>query len=1206
MKNKKMINTRIKCLDYALLGILGTMMATPLSAEAGKPQTDVKIRSMGEAESLSDEPTDLQKNRRVDIVQSPEVLSIAPTITKMSIPSGGLIWATEDPQLTAPELTISANTIAAFENGRISDTVRFYVRSNYSAFMKRMEVVFFHESDTDFTESLASIDVPLDNLTAIEWNGDLKAGNNLRQGDNLVYIVRAYDANGNFDETNPQRIKLVRPEDIEKQRQATISSAGSEGLGLTAAQLQDKQLLDQSFSGNGLRQQNIPIYGSRIRIRGEDLPDRAQLTINGQNYPIDLQRKFVAEYLLPVGMFKFDVKLRSESGDESNQVLNVPVTGRYLFMVGMADITFSDNSTNGVVPIGASDKYDGFISEGRLAFYLKGKVQGKYLITAQADTREQELSRMFNGFLESDPRDVFRRLDPDQYYPVYGDDSTSYRDIDSQGRLYVRVDWDKNQMLWGNFYTGITGTEYGQYSRGLYGAALSWRGTKTTRIGDPKSEIRGFAAQAESVAGHSEFLGTGGSLYYLKHTDVLRGSAQVILEVRDLTTGQVQAKVSLVNGVDYEMDEFQGRLILSKPLSQIAQENLPSITRDQPLDGFENRLLVDYEYVPTGFSSDESSVGFRGRQWFGEHVALGGTYVDENRAGDDYRLQGVDLTLQAGRGTYLKLEQASSEATSAPVFYSDNGGLSFSQINPINALNREGDAKSVVARINFKELGLTKQEWTAGAWWRDVDDGFSISRMDAGLGTEEKGVEFTGRFNQQWSLSGRYSDASRGLNSVEQTQLQAQWHPNDDVEVTAELRRVKNTIANISNSGTLAALRYGQRVNQHLELYGIAQLTLDDDSGNYADNNAITAGAKYNFANLSSVGAEYTTGDRGDSARINAEYRVSAEHSFYGNYTYSTDTTTNNALYRSQSPQGFTFGQRWRVSNQVNVFNESQFLKTQSTSGIAHSFGLDFYPGQGWTTGFTLQYGELEGLLGTVERNAYSVTGGFTNQDVNWNSRLEYRRDTGVEQRRQWVGTNRLLYKVNEDLRIAAKLNFGDTEDDFSSVQDAKFVEANLGFAYRPASDDRLNVLGRYTYLYDLSSFGQENLSNFDQRSHVFALEGIYRINTNWEMAAKIAHRSGEARMTRNAGPWFDSTADLWALQARYDTVYKWDALLEYRNLTTNYDGGSRAGWLIGVDRHLNNNLRLGIGYNFTSFSDDLTQLDFDHKGWFLNIVGTY
>jgi hypothetical protein len=45
---------------------------------------------------------------------------------------------------------------------------------------------------------------------------------------------------------------------------------------------------------------------------------------------------------------------------------------------------------------------------------------------------------------------------------------------------------------------------------------------------------------------------------------------------------------------------------------------------------------------------------------------------------------------------------------------------------------------------------------------------------------------------------------------------------------------------------------------------------------------------------------------------------------------------------------------------------------------------------------------------------------------------------------------------------------------------------------------------------------------------------------------------------------------------------------------------------LIGVDRDINKNFRIGVGYNFTDFSDDLTDFDYDHKGWFLNIVGTY
>lgn len=42
------------------------------------------------------------------------------------------------------------------------------------------------------------------------------------------------------------------------------------------------------------------------------------------------------------------------------------------------------------------------------------------------------------------------------------------------------------------------------------------------------------------------------------------------------------------------------------------------------------------------------------------------------------------------------------------------------------------------------------------------------------------------------------------------------------------------------------------------------------------------------------------------------------------------------------------------------------------------------------------------------------------------------------------------------------------------------------------------------------------------------------------------------------------------------------------------------------MDRQIGGNFRVGLGYNFTSFSDNLTVLDYDHRGWFLNITGVY
>ena len=51
---------------------------------------------------------------------------------------------------------------------------------------------------------------------------------------------------------------------------------------------------------------------------------------------------------------------------------------------------------------------------------------------------------------------------------------------------------------------------------------------------------------------------------------------------------------------------------------------------------------------------------------------------------------------------------------------------------------------------------------------------------------------------------------------------------------------------------------------------------------------------------------------------------------------------------------------------------------------------------------------------------------------------------------------------------------------------------------------------------------------------------------------------------------------------------------------------GRRQGFLLGVDRHLTDSMKIGVGYNFTDFSDDLRILDYDRRGWFLNFVGKY
>lgn len=1230
---------KMKLLDYTLICILGAMAAPAVAQDSaaaqGAPSCNdagcasdegvlFEVRTRGEQKPVSTTTDDrdaagLQPDRRVSVeaerVTADWRRDLAPgeavAIGKWStqLPGGGVIWATEDPNVGQPQLNVSAPSLVAFDAGRITQPVRFYGYSNYSAFIARSEVLVFRASDTDLVEPLARVPLPSGAVTEASWDGTLPAGYNGRVGDELVYIVRAYGADGTFDETYPRRLQLVSPEEVQRGNQVLRDATERRiGTALSADEAEQRRLVDGIFGENALRQQNIPIYGSRIRIQGRDIPEGYQVRINGQSHPVDLQRKLVAEYLVPVGRHGFDIALTGGKGGEINTRLDIDVSGKYMFAVAIADLTASSNSVSGSIePLAGDERFDdSFLLEGRLAFYLKGKVKGRYLITAQADTREREVSELFDGFWDADPQDVFRRLDPDAYYPVYGDDSTTYRDVDTQGRLYVRVDWDKSQALWGNYNTGITGTEYGQYSRSLYGAALSWRSRRANAWGEPGSEVKAFASEAQTAPGHSEFIGTGGSLYYLKHTDILPGSDRVVLEVRDPTTGRVEARVELARGADYEIDEFQGRILLTRPLAQVTRENLPTLTRDTPLDGFAQVLLVDYEFIPDGFDADEVTAGLRAKHWFGDHVAVGATYVDENRAGDDYSLQGVDVTLQAGRGTYLRMEQSRTEATSAPVFFSSNGGLSFTELNPTLG-PREGTARAVEARANFRELGWTSLDWSASAWWRDVEGGYSIGRFDIGEDVREYGAEVLGQFAPNVSVRARHSRAERGTDALEQSLLAAEWRMNDTNSLAGELRRVREERLSGNADGTLAALQYKHRFGTSLDVYGTAQVTVDDDGGRYADNDAFTLGAKYLFGDLSSVGAEVTTGDRGDAAQVNAEYRISPEHTVYGAYTYSTDTTGYDPLFNNRLATGWTLGQRWRLSDQVNVFNESQYLKAPNESGIAHTFGMDFYPGLGWTLGFTLQNAQLDEATGTVDRRAVSISGGRSSNATQWQSKLEWRDDSGAEQRTQWVSTNTLTHKLSESFRIAARLNYSKTDDDLVAGAGAKFIEGNAGFAWRPFDSTRWALLGRYTYLYDVSSLGQvgPNVATYDQRSQVLALEGVFKPDDRWEFAGKVMRREGEVRFGRLTGAWADSGATFLAGQVRRAIGDDWNVLAEYRWLDVE-DGGTRQGGLIGIDRDLGRNLRLGVGYNFTDFSDDLTDFDYDHRGWFLNLVGWY
>jgi uncharacterized repeat protein (TIGR01451 family) len=1143
---------------------------------------------------------------------------------------GGRVWMTEDPDVLEPRLAVSGPAQLPVANRRVSSRTRFIAYTNYAAFIDSAELHLYRETDADRIEPVAviSFDGTVDPFTSFlyfEWDG--ATGSRLDAGERLAYVLRVRDKEGRLDETAESFIQLMdnasfqRAEQeqetrwlqqAEAQPQWPISLNGTTGV--VNPELAHWTLA-RIYGRSQIVRQQIPLHGSRVRLSGGDFGDKASLYVNEHWLPIDVNDRFAVEYILPIGQHVANVSGRYLSGEQWQREIPVEVTGKHLFLVALADMTLSDNSIDGSLePLSGDDRYDDdILAEGRIAFYLKGKIKGRYLITGQLDSQEEELDNLLSNLGDRNTDSLFRRIDPDRYYPVYGDDSTTVADTNSLGRFYVRVDWDRSQAVWGNYQTKLTDSEFIQYNRSLYGAQASIKSVNTTALDETRGEATLFVAENETALGHVEFLGTGGSLYYLRHLDILAGSDQVRIEIRDRDSGRVMDVIPLARGVDYQIDELQGRVILNRPLLTIAQQAAPSVIKDGPLDGNLAVMIVDYEYVPDSFDENNVIAGGRVKRWLGDHLRVGGAYIHESRDSEDYGLAGADLVLQAGKGTYFKAEAASSDATQTERLFSTDGGLTFQSLSASSAQDRSGSAYGFEARMNTKELGWTEGQTTAAAWWRHTDADFSVARRDTGVDVEEVGAELITEVNDRITLSGRAARVDR-KEQLEDTSVSAQvdYRLNEDGTLSGEVRYIEQIgPGDLAIDATLVGVQYAHRFSDALEAYLSGQLAIDS-SDQYEDNGLVTVGAVYGLNDRMSLTTETSSGERGNATTVGLEYQVNSDHTVYGSVTHSADRSDSPWQgVADQSRQGLlpgsslSLGHRSALSDQVKIFNESQISNASSALSLGHVFGLDWASPSGYNLNFSLQRSDADSRLGVVKRDAVSLGGGYRGQRLNWSSRLEFRKDRGDTRVEQWVTTNRLGWKLSQNYRLLGKLNWADTNDDADIRDNTQLIEASFGIAYRPVDTNKLNWLAKYTYLYDLQSAGQLDAGT-DQSSHVVSVEGIRSFGKRWSLGGKLAWRESRLRIDRNTGDWFDEVATFGAARVRYHFTSKWDGLAEYRLLTLDESSSNRQGWLVGVDRHLGDNFKVGVGYNFTEFSDDLTNLDYDLEGWFLNILGKY
>lgn len=1073
--------------------------------------------------------------------------------------------------------------------------------TNYAAWIARAEVRIFPKGAATDGKPLAAL--------PLQWQQEARWKVPVQGQEEYVYLLRVYDAQGRFDETATKQLNVATRErplnDLDKPGREALTGWGE----------------------NALHVSNIPVRGGTITVSGSGIKAGEKVSVLGLPIPVDEQGRFVARQILATGPHGVDVSVTGADGRTATFRRNVSIPDDDWFYIAVGDLTVGRNRTIGPAELVTSDlqhyRNETYV-DGRGAFYLKGKIKGEWLLTAAADTREQPLKDLFSNFAAKDPRYLLRRIDPDVYYPVYGDDSTTVDDAPTQGKFYVRLEKGDSRVMWGNFQTQWSGSELIQYSRGLYGANARWRSEDATSFGERRSGVDAFAADPGTMGAREEFRGTGGSLYYMRHQDVTVGSERLWIEVRDRDSGMVLERRLLVPGQDYELNYLQGRILLAQPLPSTAGAG--GLIYTSALAGNPLHLVATYEFVPGLTEVDSMAYGVRGSHWLNDHVRVGGTAYRQGEGAARQTLQGVDVTVRVAPGTQIKAEVARSQGVGdTSIGSSVDGGYAF---NPIaGASSDTAWAKRVEASVDLAEVTEGHKGVISG-YVQDRDRGFSAPGQIAynGEAVRQAGARAEVPLTDSTTLKAK-ADQRRGdiqdASNVElavRRQLDAEWG------VAVGVRHDKRTLAAPNASPYLsqqggrtdvqlraeyAPLKDGGQPGEKEDwsLYGFVQGTAQR-SGERDANNRAGLGGAWRANDRLTLNAEASGGNLGAGGMLGADWRVNDRSNAYLNYRLESENPDTNFRGRYGS---WVTGSNYRLNDTTRLFGEVRSTDGAGSQSLVQAFGVDLAPNDRWTFGSKVEFGTISDVLGgDFDRKAVGFSTSYKRDGIKYAGALELRRDrdTAGQTRDTWLMRNTYGQQLTPAWRLLGKFNISRSSNSNGAFYDGNFHEAVIGAAYRPVDNDRWNTLVKLTSYYDMPTAGQVDpygrIADYSQKSTVFAIDTIWDVRPWLSLGFKYGVRVGKLRMNKTSGPWFSSRADLLVLRADWHWVHEWDIVTELRNLRAQEARDARAGALIGVYRHVDKHLKIGVGYNFTNYSDDLTDLSYRSRGWFLNVLSTF
>lgn len=1048
------------------------------------------------------------------------------------------------------------------------DSVVFRSSSNYPAYIAKSEVRIVDRRDPGRVIAV----LPVSPNGTAAWNvpADGTA--------DMAYSLRVYDSVGRYDET------VFLPISRSSQR---LASPVLDGPIIAAGEGEDMT-----------RRRSIPVNGGAVTISADNVPAGSTVMVMGEAVPVDAGGAFVTQRILPPGLQQVRVGV---GGRDFSRPVEIPQEDWFYF--AMVDLTVG--------------KSDGETYElGRVAGYAKGTMANGVTVTAAIDTREQELDNIFNDLGAKEPSSVLRRIQDNDVYPTFGDDSTIIEDAPTSGKLYLKVQKDNSHLLWGDFKNADDGTSLIRSDRTLYGLQGVHESVGQTAHGEPRLRVSAYAAQPDRLAQRDVLRGTGGTTYFLRRQDILTGTATLYIQMRDPVTGLVVQTRRLVEGQDYEINYFQGVVILAQPLSTAATSGVVS---DRPLGDYDLDLVAQYEYVPTVGNVDGTSAGLRVEGWVNDSLRLGASAQRESTGLADNDLVGVDMLMRRSDKTYLSAEYARSKGPGFGFDQSLNGGLDYLTDPTAGMVGRPAQSVRVEGRADLAEITNGRAEGYVLAYYDEKERGFISPDYNIAQDQKAAGLEGELVLNPSARLTFGVEKLRRGAaEDREDGRLGVIYDINDQWQAEAEVAHTDrfdpSAAPRYNGTRTDAAVRLTYTRDEDLSVWVFGQATLDV-TGGLPKNNRVGFGVKARLTEQITFDGEISDGSLGGAGHALVTYEPNAATSLHMGYRLDPMRRFDGTGFPGDDGGVWVVGGQSRISDSVTLRAENTLDHKGDTPSLASAYGVTFTPNDQWTYDGSVFYGESEDpSTGVFKRRGLTMGVHYAEGErLQAGVKGEFRRETSTTNpalnRKTWGLSGYARMQINDATRFLANIDALVSSSDQTSLRDGRYIEANLGLAYRPVDNDRLNLLARYTYLYDLPGPDQVNfegnLNGPRQKSHILSIDANYDVTQEVTIGGKLGYRKAKVA-DRGASAFTDSTATLGVLRMDYHMVHNWDISAEARVMRFHETGVTEKAAVLGVWRYFGNNVKAGVGYQWGKVSSDLREIEGGKEGAFLNIVATF